>query len=364
MSLTFSFVSPNDEKFTEIWERRLGMLNPECSMEHLQVLMTCEPHKEHYFVLGINQRNDVVAIAYLAIQSVGALGVHWRVLTLGGSIGADALWIDRESEQYAEVMRELLQFSKKHIKHSIIVLKPFDASRDLDCLKSNEKDLSFINIYGTTQADVNLSELESYDAYLAKLEKKKRYYLKKVDKDAELAGLTIEVTTDFADVVPSLYPLFQSVSDRAKEVKDLDPLSIQYLECLAQLKTLNTQAVIVRTKDDRIVGFLVLVEKGTVLVCGLCGMDHSVSKTYNTWYLLMLQAIKYGIRSKKSRVILGTTNFSMKRKLGAKRYDLWVSLRFTSRVLTFALAPVIRMWLRKNLFTQTGPQEEMADAAV
>jgi hypothetical protein len=76
-----------------------------------------------------------------------------------------------------------------------------------------------------------------------------------------------------------------------------------------------------------------------------------VSRKYNTWYLLMLQAIKYGIRSRKERVILGTTNFSMKRKLGATRYDLWVSLRFTSRWLTVMLAPVIRMWLRRNLFT-------------
>jgi hypothetical protein len=130
---------------------------------------------------------------------------------------------------------------------------------------------------------------------------------------------------------------------------------------VAQLKSLNPRAIIVRA-DQRIVGFLVLVEKGQVLLCGVCGMDHSVSKMYNTWYLLMVQAIKYGIRSKKERVILGTTNFSMKRKLGAKRYDLWVSLRFTSRWLTVALAPVIRLWLRKNLFTGADAHEEVAGA--
>ncbi|PWT87446.1 MAG: hypothetical protein C5B54_12350, partial [Acidobacteria bacterium] len=253
MALTLSFVAPNHERFTEAWQQRLEILNPECSLEHLQVLMTCEPHKEHYFVLGVNQRNDVVAIAYLVIQTVRFLGCNFRVLTLGGSIGADALWIDRTSEEYVDVVRELLRFSKKHIPHSIVVLKPFDYSRDLDCLKANEKELNFINVYGTTQADLNLSGLETYDDYLAKLEKKKRYYLKKVDKDADRAGLMIEVTTDFADAVPALYPLFKSVSDRASEVKDLDPLSIQYLECLAQLRALNTQAILVRA-HDRLVG--------------------------------------------------------------------------------------------------------------
>ena len=361
MALTFSFVSPDDEGFGGVWERRLGGLNPECSMAHLQVLMACEPHKEHYFVLGTNPRHDVVAVAYLAIQSVNALGLKWRVLTLGGSIGADALWFDAETEQYADVVRGLLEFARKRIKHSLVVLKPFDGSRDVECLGANENELNFINVYGTTQADVDLVGLETYDAYLARLEKKKRYYLRKVEKDADLAGLAIEVTPAFVDLVPVLYPLFQSVSERANEVKDLDPLPIQYLDCLARLRSLNTQAVIVRA-GDRIVGFLVLVENGSVLGCGLCGMDHSVSRAYNTWYLLMVQAIKYGILSKKRRVILGTTNFSMKRKLGARRYDLWVSLRFSSRLLTLALAPVIRMWLRKHLFIRAAAQEEVAGA--
>jgi len=128
----------------------------------------------------------------------------------------------------------------------------------------------------------------------------------------------------------------------------------------------NTYALLLGTAADRIVGFLVLVEKGSVLCCGLCGMDHSVSKRYNTWYLLMLQAIKYGIQSRKSSVILGTTNYNMKRKLGARRYDLWISLRFTSRLLTVALAPVVRLWLHRNLFTRADAQEEVtgADAAI
>jgi hypothetical protein len=365
MTLTFSLVPPNDRDMAEIWEQRLGRANPECSMEHLHVLMACEPHKEHHFVVGKNQRGDVLAIAYLAIQLVDALGLRLRVLTLGGSTGTDALWFDGDLVPYGDVVRELLHFTKKHISHSLVVLKPFDGTRDLERLRTNEKELSFINVYGTTQADVSLSAVDSYDAYLALLDKKKRYYLKKVEKDAESAGLSIEVTADFAHLVPALYPLFQSVSARAREVKDLDPIPSEYLDYLAEAKALNPQAIIVRT-PERIVGFMMLVEKGQVLCCGVCGMDHSVSKIYNTWYLLMLHAIKYGIASKMDRVILGTTNFSMKRKLGARRYDLWVSLRFTSRWLTVVLAPVIRMWLRRNLFTGADGHEGVdgVDASV
>jgi hypothetical protein len=361
MALTFSFVSPDDRDVAEAWEQRLGRLNPECCLEHLQLLIGCEPHKEHYFVVGSAPGGELAAIAYLAVQTVEALGLRLRVLTLGGSIGADALWIDRDRERYGDVVRELLQFARKHIRHSLVVLKPFDASRDVERLRTNEKELSFINVYGTTQADVPLAEIDSYEAYLATLDKKKRYQLKKVEKDAESASLAIEVTSDFAHLVPALYPLFQSVSARAREVKDLDPIPVQYLDRLARMKSLNPQAIIVRAAD-RIVGFLVLVEKGPILCCGVCGMDHAVARTYNTWYVLMLQAIRYGIRARKERVILGTTNFSMKRKLGARRYDLWVSLRFTSRWLTVALAPVIRMWLRKNLFTGADVPEEAAGA--
>jgi hypothetical protein len=364
MTLTFSFVSPNDKDIADVWEQRLSRNNPECSMEHLQVLMACEPYKEHHFVVGKDLQGEVLVIAYFAIQPVDALGLRFRVLTLGGSTGTDALWFDRDLA-YGEVVRELLQFTKKHISHSLVVLKPFDGTRDLERLRTNEKELSFINVYGTTQADVSLSAFDSYDAYLAQLERKKRYYLKKVEKDAESAGLTIEVTADFAHLVPTLYPLFQSVSARAREVKDLDPIPSEYLDYLADAKSLNPQAIIVRT-PERIVGFMMLVEKGGVLCCGVCGMDHAVSKTYNTWYLLMVHAIKYGIASKMDRVILGTTNFNMKRKLGARRYDLWVSLRFTNRWLTVVLAPVIRMWLRKNLFTGADGHEQVdgVDASV
>jgi hypothetical protein len=365
MTLNFSFVDPQEDRFADAWRRHLAALNPECSLEHIQLLRSCEPDKEHYFVVGTNDSNDLVSVAYLTVQSVDvALGWRVRVLLLGGSTSAKSLWIDATLATYEDVTRELLRFCKKHIRHFLILLKPFESRGDLDVLKCNEEELNFINVYGTTQADVDISKVETYEAYLATLDKKKRYYLRKIETEAALAGLEIELAQNFSDAIPSIYPLYLSVSARAKEVKDLTPTPMDYFTRLAESKSMNIQAVLVRAKG-RLIGFLILMEEGPILCCGACGMDHSVSKTYNVWYVLMLQAIKYGIRARKTAVILGTTNFAMKRKFAATRHDLWISIRFRSRALTLMLAPIVRAWLKKNVFVGADAEGDVAavDAA-
>ena len=363
MEATFAFVQPDDALFARLWDEQLAASNPECSLYYLDALVSSEPDKQHIYLLGLNAAGNPIAVAYFSVQSVAfILGTKIKVLTLGGSLSADAFWINTTLATYAQAMQAMLKFCSKNLRYHVVLLKPFAAIEQALALSNNKGELGFINVYASTQAEVDLAGIKSYDDYTATLEKKKRYYLRKVQKDAEQTGLTIEVTSDFAQVVPEIYPLYLSVIARATEVKDNDPLPPKYFEKLSGLSMLNSKAVLVR-KADRLVGFLILLEKDQVFWCGPCGMDHATVKQFNTWYLLILQAIKCAIEARSKRAILGTTNFPMKKKFGARRTELWISLRLRSLLLTRTLTPFIRLWLKKNVFSAEGAEQLVEEPA-
>lgn len=366
MNLTFSLVQPEDSIFSDAWNRELADHNPECSLHYLRALTACEPNRQHHYLLGRNEDGRAVAVAYFSVQTITfVLGLKVKVLILGGSMSANAHWIDTAADSYKNIMRAMLHFCAEHLKYHVVALKPFEAKNGELPLRSNSQDLGFINIYASTQSDIDLSGFVNYEDYTSTLDKKKRYYLRKIEKDAQIAGLRVEITEDFGRYISDMYPLYCAVAERASEIKEDDPLPPKYFEGLATLSMLNSKAILVRAGDGRIVGFLILMEQNAVLWCGPCGIEHASVKYFNTWYVLIYEAIKCGIRSQSKTIILGTTNYVMKRKFGATRLDLWISLRFRSHTLTQLLAPFIRFWIRRNVFggDQSGTLGENAVGA-
>ncbi len=356
MKVKFFLAKPEDKTFSDTWNRELAAHNPECSLDYLQALIACEPNREHHYLVGRGEDGSVAAIAYFSVQTIAfVLGLKVKVLILGGSLSANAHWVDTAADSYKNIMRGMLLFCAEHLKYHVVLLKPFEAKKGELSLRSNSQDLGFINIYASTQSEIDLSDFVNYEDYTSTLDKKKRYYLRKIEKDAEAAGLRVEFTEDFGRYIPEMYPLYRSVAERASEIKEDDPLPAKYFEHLSTLSMLNSKAILART-DGRIVGFLILMEQNAVLWCGPCGIEHASVKRFNTWYVLIYEAIKYGLRSQSKTIILGTTNYVMKRKFGATRMDLWISLRFRSRTLTQLLAPFIRFWIRQNVFGGDQPE--------
>jgi hypothetical protein len=354
MTPHFCLVQADDRRFAQVWRERVTALNPGCSFEQIQMLTASETQHVHHLVLGTNDSHQVVAVAYLVSQFVN-LGLGWRVnvLVLGGSLPGESMWLDLNADSYESYMRQLLQFCSEHIGYSLILVKPFDGLRDAELLRCNERTLKFVNVFGAPRADIDLSGVATYDEYLGKLEKKRRYFLRQLDKKRP-AALDVSLTSDFSTLVPEIYALYLNVANRASEVRDLELFPLSYFQELSRSRSGRIRMILAR-EQGRLIGFMVLEEEGAVVSCGACGLDHAVVKAYNLWFVLMAAAIKYGIQSGKRSLLMGTTNFALKKKFGPTRHDLWLSIKCKSRLATMAFGPLLRLWLR--LFVFTGPKQ-------
>ncbi|MCK5171631.1 MAG: GNAT family N-acetyltransferase [Bacteroidales bacterium] len=338
-----------------IWDSYMKVDNPFTGADFLQVVEAIHPNDEFYYIIGRNDDEQVVAIAFYYISSFDLLqNISQKILIkklrqlfpsfMKLNLGMTATWETYGKHfwfnplylDYETFSAKFLHLIKNICKpHSIIVLRDY-----LDSLKHKQtaSHLSintkngFVNTESLPVSKLTLNNNTTQDSYFYEIKKKHRVYMRKILAKRQQQNLKIEIIEDYIPLVGCLlYPLYQKVHANAKEYQTpLLPKSF-----FTHIKnTYNSNAKVLTIKDinSNIVAFVLMVQSANVLNPFLIGMDYSL-REYNLWYHCTWECIMYAIKNNLSVIDLGATNYEMKQKIGAYKINNTISLRFKNNIM-------------------------------
>ncbi len=182
----------------------------------------------------------------------------------------------------------------------------------------------------------------SFEKYLQSLTKNGRKHARKTYRKAE-GRLTLREACDFADLVPSVYPLFRSTFLKARyQFEELPPQF--FLEC-ARSEHPKTKLILCE-KDGGIVGALLLFYDSREQLSKRIGIDYRQEETALIYNLLMYQSIRHAIEHGITRVHLGQSTYIPKIRMGGKMEDQFLFIKAFSPGLRAAL-PAQRLLLNR-----------------
>ena len=264
-----------------------------------------------YFVIE-NARGEVRAIQPVfllrqdLLQGVGprALGIvgrlrRWfpRFLTLrtvmvGCAVGEGQLdGASLESTRWiAARLHEALQAYAKQAKAAMIVLKEFPASYRpaLDTFARN----GYARVPSLPSIRLHLPYAD-FDEYMAKaLSKVTRKDLRRKFKDADGAGITIQIVQDITPIVDELYPLYLQVYERSE--LQFEKLTKDYLCRLGQEMPEKMRFFVWR-QNEKAIAFSVCMVHGDELHDDYVGLDYSVALDMHLYFYTLRDILTWAM---------------------------------------------------------------------
>jgi hypothetical protein len=340
MTLVFRSVDPSDEAFRARWNARVAENELSLDHEFLRLLADTDSGTAYHFVQATDPAGQARALACYSVAEMRVMRfVPLRVLVLGGTVAAGkAFWFDTDALDFASFLAGFEAFVKAEVRCDILVLKEFSPGRDDEPMRSMAE-AGFIAQMCYDRSRLALPPDGRMQSFLDSLPSKKRRYLRQVMAQGEAAGLEVEVHQHFDHLVDAAYALYLAVNARASEART-PALPLRSFAALGQL--IGAAQMLTVSQGTRMIGFGLLMQRGTKLKCMVIGLDYEVSRELQLWYQIVVRAIEHALNSGCTSVDLGSTNHSMKRKFGAEHEDIWIAVRHRSRWVTRLLAPLIR----------------------
>ncbi len=352
--LTFRLVSPPDDAFRARWNALVSVNELSLDFDFLQLLASAAPEARYHFVQATDASGKVCALACCSVAAMRVMPwLSLRVLVLGGTIAAGkAFWFDADVLDFAAFLAGFESLVKAEVRCDLLVLKEFSPGRDDEPLRA-VADAGFIAQMCYDRSRLALPPDGRLQSFLDALPSKKRRYLRQVQAQADAAGLEMVVHRRFEHLVDALYPLYLAVNARASEART-PALPRELFTALAQPG--SSARVLTISQGGKLIGFGLLMEQDVRVKCMVIGLDYEVSRELQLWYLIVLQCIEHALRNGCTRIDLGSTNHTMKRKFGAEHEDVWIAVRHRYRWLTRVLAPLIRHTLTSTYRPSARPE--------
>ncbi|WP_053073936.1 GNAT family N-acetyltransferase [Bacillus sp. LL01] len=197
-----------------------------------------------------------------------------------------------------------------------------------------------IPFYPNTELD---TAYDTFDDYLKKLKKKKRWDVKNKIKLFHEYGATIEIVdSDKIDNFSRVLELYNNTAEKG----EASPYPINYSEESFHDWAFMGEAYkwIIMKYDKDIIAFALIVEENDVLLFKHVGMDYHHSLPSNAYFNLYYSAIQYAIEKGISKMYCGPTTYETKKSIGCQLIELnsfisiknWFLQRVISKVLTKA----------------------------
>ena len=175
----------------------------------------------------------------------------------------------------------------------------------------------------------------SMDEYFAQLGSRTRKELRR--KLRQAAGqLDVETVSDISTVVDDVYRLYRGVHDQG--VMSFEVLTPKFFLNFCRYMPDNTLFFLYWTKGDvgggrRLVGMDFCLHFEDRMLAKYTGMDYSVSRDLNIYFIGLMSNIEWCIRHGKKSCLLGPGSYEVKKQMGARLIPL--------RTLTKIVNPVI-----------------------
>lgn len=157
----------------------------------------------------------------------------------------------------------------------------------------------------------------NFNQYLKSLRSSYRYRVKKAQEKWQQVRIELIKPEDF-DL--SCYRLYEEVFNRSEE--KLEKLNIDFF------RAFPLPSVIIKASfNEKILGFIQLVENGSELIFLFIGFDHKLNRSFDIYNNLLLEIIKFAIDKGYKVIDLGQTAEETKLKLGSKllRKGMYIS---------------------------------------
>ena len=284
-------------------------------------------------------------------QQLERLQRHWprllviKTLFCGSPTSEKGLMgIHPEFRQNADLLRALdralIELAREH-RVWMIVLKDFMSEdlNELDDLPS----LGYFKTDGFPTARLAI-EFGSVDEYLDRLSAGTRKDLRrKVKKTSESGRLQVEVAHDISHCIDEVFQLYMNTYSAGPMHFEL--LTKEYFlnfsrymprEAVYFLFWMNDKS----EQGRRLVGFNFCLQFDDRLIDKYIGMDYSVSRDLNLYFISLLNNVQWSIDHRKKIYILGAGEYSVKTRLGAELIP--------TRTMTKVVNPLIH-WIAKRI---------------
>jgi len=156
---------------------------------------------------------------------------------------------------------------------------------------------------------------KSFGEYLDSMHSNyRRKIVKRMDKCAK-ANVSVQVMKNFSDSTPELKRLYDNVYDHAKEIKR-ERLGESFFQNINKYLG-EKAAVISAVKDDRLIGYMLLLFSGKTLISKFPGLDYDYNKECFTYFNLFYRAIELAIETGMDYFDMGITTLDPKKDMGA-----------------------------------------------
>ena len=181
---------------------------------------------------------------------------------------------------------------------------------------------------------------DSVDGYLATLSRATRRDLRRKIRAA--ADVRVEWRTEIDDIIGDIVRLYRATLARAEfAFEELTPDFFRLV-----LRELGPRAgCATYWIGERLVAFNLVLHDGTTLLDKFLGMDYTVARDYNLYYISWLENVRYCIEHGMTRLLAGQGLHREKLRLGSRLSPNWLWYRHRNRVLDVIFAAFER-WFR------------------
>ncbi len=274
----------------------------------------------HACVYSVSTELDVFARG--AIKKIIHLVRHkWknffimRSLECGPPIALGNALSFRDGVDCAEALRLLCQRIEELAKElgiNFLLFRDFyDDEAELCGLL---KERGYAKIHNLPKAEIKI-KWKSFDDYLNSMRSNYRCKIVKgMDKCAK-ANISIRTLKNFSGNSRELKRLYDNVSRQAKEIKreQVSEIFFQTLD-----KYLGEKSVILSaTKDDRLIGFMLVLFNNKELISALIGLDYDYNREYCIYFNLFYKTIELAIETGMDKIDMGITSLDPKKDMGS-----------------------------------------------
>jgi predicted N-acyltransferase len=307
------------------------------SSKFMEVSESTNPQSKYIYYVG-SMDDKIIAIGFAYIKTFNLIPLLSKWINSGPSVLMTGTyetygrhyWYDKKYFNEQTFIYELYRIIQKE-KTNIIIFRDYVQNNlditDYTFFKNNN--FCWIKKYAVSY--INLSgDITSLDLFLKGIKKKHRNFYRKILRERELNSVHINHVYDYMEIVEYLYPLYLNVNNKAKEYHT-QPFPIVFFENLKKL-LVNNVLVITMNVKNKIIGFVLLIVGKNEVIPFLMGMDYNYRSCY-IWQNLTIESVRYAINQKKGRIDLGLTNYEIKKRLGAVKYDINMFARFKNPFL-------------------------------
>jgi predicted N-acyltransferase len=217
------------------------------------------------------------------------------------------------------------------------------------------KGRGYENIHNLPKAEIKI-RWKSFDDYLNSMRSNYRCKIVKSMEKCAKANISIRTLKNFSGNSRELKLLYDNVSRQAKEIQreHLTEIFFQDLN-----KYLGEKAVVLAAlKDDKLIGFMLVLFNGKELIPALLGLDYDCNREYCIYFNLFYKTIELAFETGMDKIDMGITTLDPKKDMGSDIVVLNMYMKHSNPLLNKIISVLFDMVTPPDT---TGPRNVFKD---